>query len=158
MQQLKEEMLFYHCKEGSYTHVVTFTQKFMLYYYSSFGTFGDLRVFYTIRILDLARIVERIGTAVTDYFLPPVADITITGSSTGTLTNLGSNALSLCSSQCLSQMGCQSFVLDTNDNSCLLFAITRTNENTVISSGTQYYEKDNDLVIIYLILQLYTLF
>ena len=104
-------------------------------------------MFYTVHTLDLTRIVERIGTAVIDYFLAPVAGITVTESSTGALTNLGSNALSLCSSQCLSQMDCQSFVLDSSNGSCLLFAITRTNENTAISSGAQYYEKNNDLVI-----------
>ena len=117
---------------------------FMLY--SSFGTFGDLRVSYTVRTLDLTRIAERIGTAVGDYFLSPVADITLTAPNTVSLTNLGSNALSMCLSQCLSQVDCQSFVLDTTNDSCLLFAVSRTNENIAISSGTQYYEKHNDLV------------
>lgn len=120
--------------------------------YPSYGTFGDLRVFYTVRTLDLTRIAEQMGTVVTDYFLTPSSDITITESSTGVLTNLGSNALSLCSSQCLSQTDCQSFVLNTRNNSCLLFAVSRTNENTMISSGTQYYEKDNDLVVNYTII------
>lgn len=92
-------------------------------------------------------IAERVGTVAMDYFLSPVQDITITASSIGSLANLGSNALSMCSSQCLSQVDCQSFVLDSTNNSCLLFAITRTNGNTVILSGVQYYEKNNDLVI-----------
>ena len=103
-------------------------------------------MWYSVRILDLTIIAERIGTTVSDYFSSPVADITITASSTGLLTNLGSNALSMCFSQCLSQVDCQSFVLDTIDNSCELFAVSRTNNNTIISSGTQYYEKNNDLV------------
>lgn len=102
---------------------------------------------YTVRTLDLTRIAERIDTDAADYFLPLVADITITTSSISSLTNLGSNALSLCLSQCLSRVDCQSFVLDAANNSCLLFVISRTNENTAISSGTQYYEKNNDLVI-----------
>lgn len=92
-------------------------------------------------------IAERTGTAAIDYFLSPAGGITITASSTGSLDNLGSNALSVCSSHCLSQVDCQSFVLDTNNNSCLFFAVTRTNENTNILSGAQYYEKNNDLVI-----------
>ena len=113
--------------------------------YSSFGTFGDLRVSYTVRTISLTGIAERIGTAAADYFLPPVPDITITTSSIGSLTNLGSNALLLCSSQCLSQVDCQSFVLDTTNNSCLLFGVS-TNDNTAISMGSQYYEKNNALV------------
>ena len=119
-------------------------KKFMLY--SSYGAFGDLGVSYTIRTLDLARVAERVGTAVGDYFLSPVADITLTVPNTISLTNLGSDALSMCLSQCLSQLDCQSFVLDTANDSCLLYAVARTNENTAISSGTQYYEKNNDLV------------
>ena len=102
---------------------------------------------YTVHTLDLTMIAERTGTVAVDYFLSPVRDITITASSIGSLANLGSNAVSVCSSQCLSQVDCQSFVLDTTDNSCLLFAVTRANGNTAISSGAQYYEKDNDLVI-----------
>ena len=122
------------------------THKNFMLYYSSFGTFEDLRVSYTVRTLDLTRIAERIGTAVGDYFLSPVADITLTASNTLSLTNLGSDALSMCLSRCLSQADCQSFVLDTTNDSCLLYAVSRTNENTAISSGTQYYEKNNDLV------------
>ena len=143
IQQLKEEMPFYHFKGGMYTKSLVH-EKIMLY--SSFGTFGDLQIIYTVRTLDLTRIAERIGTAVGDYFLSPVADITITTASIGSLINLGSNALSTCLSRCLSQADCQSFVLDTSNNSCQLFAVSRTSDNIAISSGTQYYEKNNDLV------------
>ena len=115
-------------------------------------------MWYTVCTLDLTIIAERIGMTASDYFSSPVADITITASSTGSLTNLGSNASSLCLSQCLSQVDCQSFVLDTAGNSCVLFAVARTNNNTIISSGTQYYEKDNNLVTysyLYIILHIY---
>jgi len=112
----------------------------------SFGTFGDLEIFYTVRTLDLTAFAERAGRNVADYFLSPVADTTIIGSSIGNFNNLGSSAFMTCSSQCLSQRACQSFVLDTTSSSCVLHAISRTSENSVPSNGTQYYEKDSDLV------------
>ena len=143
IQQLKKEMLFYHYKGGMHMSLLMY-KNFM--FHSSYGTFGDLGVFYSVHTLDLSRIAERVGTAAGDYFLSPVADITLTASSTVALTNLGSDALSICLSQCLSQVDCQSFVLTTANDSCLLYAVARTNENTAISSGTQYYEKNNDLV------------
>jgi len=112
----------------------------------SFGTFGDLQIFYTVRTLDLTAFAERAGRIAADYFLSPVADTTIIGSSIGSFSNLGSSALTTCSSQCLSQRACQSFVLDTTANSCILYAVSRSSDNSASSSGIQYYEKDNDLV------------
>jgi len=112
----------------------------------SFGTFGDLEIFYTVHTLDLTVFAERAGRNVADYFLSPVADTTIIGLSIGSFSNLGSIVFMTCSSQCLSQRACQSFVLDATSSSCVLYAVSRTSENSAPLSGAQYYEKDSDLV------------
>ena len=115
---------------------------------SSLGTFGDVRVTYTIQKADVATLATADGTPVLDYFSDQEPDISLSNSTL--LSEPTVSSLDECARGCLSDEACLSFSSDSS-SFCQLYLAVRTTETEISQPGAGYYVKDQNRVCINLI-------
>ena len=120
----------------------------MLYVFSpSLGTFGDLRLTYSIQSVNIATLATADGTPVLDFFSPPIPDSVLPESlvlSEPSVPPGSSDVIDFCARECLADQACLSFA--TDGVNCLLFLAFPTPENSEPLPGVSSYAKDVDRV------------
>lgn len=88
------------------------------------------------------------GTPLLSYFDSPIADLSLVPSAL--LQQLpGMASLNDCGRACLSDRTCLAFSIDLSNGLCDLYVATQMPENSVITQGMDYYQKQQDRVSCY---------
>ena len=114
----------------------------------SLGTFGDLRVNYTVQSADAASLATADGTPPLDYFSSPTSNTALNESVLLMEVEIATSAdrLGACTRACLSDQACRSFASD-GVAFCQLYLSTRTADTAVMRGGVSYYEKNENMVM-----------
>ena len=106
----------------------------------SFGTVGELQVFYSTDDVDIAAEAAKQGLNVISFFSSPLS---------GFLSQpfkMLNSSLSTCAKSCLNDDACKSFSLHTTSYLCSLYTQKRTDKKIGVlftpHNDTDYYEKD----------------
>ena len=108
------------------------------------GTFGDLRIFYTVESADPAMLALADGTPLFSYFSSPVSNTTLTSSTL--LQSLTGLSLEECATRCLSDQACLAFARTVSV--CELYLVSDDGMNSQFTSEAEYYEKLQEQVCI----------
>ena len=120
------------------------------FFLPSLGTFGDLRLTYSVQPVNIATLATADGTPVLDFFSTPIPDVVPSSSlivSEPSVPPGSSDVTTICASECLADQACLSFATD-DATYCRLYLAILTPGNSVSLPGANYYAKDLELVSI----------
>ena len=114
----------------------------------SLGTFGDLRVNFTVQSADAASLATADGTPPLDYFSSPTSNMALNESVLLVEVEIATSGdrLEVCTTACLSDQACRSFASD-GVAFCQLYLSTQTADTVVMRGGVSFYEKNENMVM-----------
>ncbi|XP_035665839.1 adhesion G-protein coupled receptor V1-like [Branchiostoma floridae] len=108
----------------------------------SFGTFGDLSLYYSTGMTDLIELAGQMGRTVMSYFSSAVQGSITNAPTTFVDVSGESNPLEACARVCLLERACSSFQYSSADRNCSwMVAVDGSQVDTTVT-GTDYYQKD----------------
>ena len=108
----------------------------------SLGTFGDLRLTYSVTSTNAATLALASGTPLLDFYTDPTPNTAL--SSQAQLQTL-QGSLNDCARGCLGNEACRSFSI-SGTNCALYFTSSSQGAAPLVAIGTNYYEKIQELV------------
>ncbi|XP_066273052.1 adhesion G-protein coupled receptor V1-like isoform X1 [Branchiostoma lanceolatum] len=108
----------------------------------SYGTFGDLSLYYSTGMTDLIEIAGQMGRTVMSYFSSAVQGSIINAPTTFVDVSGESNPLEACARVCLLERACSSFQYSSADRNCSWMVAVDSSQVDTTVSGTDYYQKD----------------
>ena len=127
-----------HTHTHAHTHTRTHTPT------HSLGTFGDLRLTYSVQSANAATLALASGTPLLDFYTDPTPNTDL--SSQAQLQTL-QGSLDDCATACLGNEACRSFSI-ASTNCELYFTSSSQGAAPLVAIGTDYYEKIQELVSI----------
>ena len=101
---------------------------------------------FNVQSADAATLALADGTPLLSYFDPPIPDLALVPAVLLQRFSGSMVTLTSCGRSCLSDRTCMAFSIDLLNNMCELYLANITPENSVVSLGTDYYQKLQDRV------------